>query len=531
MGKNKPENGTGNNQKPKQFKQNGVPVFHSPLNDCIAPPDKKSNCTWSRNKEQANPHTTQDWRRTEKILPDALHAIGNTPLIKLGKIPQAEGLKCNLYVKCEFFNPGGSIKDRIAYRIVEDAEKQGLLKPGSTIIEPSSGNTGIGLALAAAVKGYRCVIVMSEKMSNEKVSVLKALGAEIIRTPVDADSTSPDGMFGMTYKLKREIPNSVILDQYSNPGNPLAHYDTTAEEIYEQCDKKVDMIVVGAGTGGTICGIGRKIKEISPETRVVGVDPEGSILAVPDTLNQTDVSFYEVEGIGYDFIPTVLDRSVVDLWIKTVDQDSLPMARRLIREEGLLCGSSSGAAVWAAVQAAKDLKEGTNVVVILPDSIRNYITKFVSDQWMEARGFLPCVNTENHWWWNLGVDKLSLQPLDPALPNMVCFRAMQFMKKFGGDQLPVVDDKGGIVGVVTMQRLLAAFNSKTVDENDPIEKIMARVYPRLYKGASLGLISRVLETEQYVLLIEEGQGSVAEKPVGIVTAVDLLQFTLKPPAK
>lgn len=368
----------------KRFKTNLT--FWSPLNDSFGLPDKKSKCTWSRNcNKETTPHSIHDWKRTTKILPNVLAAIGNTPLIKLNKIPKAAGLKCNVYAKCEFFNPGGSVKDRIGYRLVEDAEQQGILKPGYTIIEPTSGNTGIGIALAAAVKGYRCVIVMSEKMSNEKVSVLTALGAEIVRTPVTADSDSADGMFGVTHKLKKEIPNSVILDQYSNPANPLAHYDTTAEEIYDQCDNKVDMIVIGAGTGGTVAGIGRKFKEISPDTVIVGVDPQGSILALPEKLNDTDVTFYEVEGIGYDFLPTVLDRSVVDVWVKTNDKESLPMARRLIREEGLLVGSSSGAAVHAMIEVAKDLKEDQNVVVILPDSIRNYITKFISDQWMEAR--------------------------------------------------------------------------------------------------------------------------------------------------
>ncbi|XP_045480758.1 cystathionine beta-synthase-like [Harmonia axyridis] len=191
-------------------------------------------------------------------------------------------LEYELLAKCEYFNPGGSVKDRIAHRIVEDAEKAGILKPGATIIEPTSGNTGIGLALAAAVKGYRCVIVISEKMSNEKVDVLKALGAEVVRTPISASSDSPEGLFGVTNRLKNEIPNSIILDQYSNPGNPLAYYDTTAEEILDQCDSKIDMIVLGTGTGGTMTGIGRKIEEKSPNTIVVGVDPEGSILALPE---------------------------------------------------------------------------------------------------------------------------------------------------------------------------------------------------------------------------------------------------------
>lgn len=232
------------------------------------------------------------------------------------------------------------MKDRIGYRMVLDAEEKGLLIPHkSTIIEPTSGNTGIGLAMAAAVRGYRCIIVMPEKNSDEKNNTLKALGAEIIRTRTEAKFDDPDSLVAVAQRLQKEIPDSVILNQYTNASNPLAHYDGTASEILYQLDGKIDMIVCGAGTGGTVAGIGRKIKEKCPSCVVVGVDPEGSILAEPDSLNKSDfVGIYEVEGIGYDFIPTVLDRKVVDKWVKVNDALALPMARRLISEEGLLCG-------------------------------------------------------------------------------------------------------------------------------------------------------------------------------------------------
>ncbi|XP_056639619.1 cystathionine beta-synthase [Diorhabda sublineata] len=501
-------------------------TFSSPLNDNFNPPDKKSSCTWHKNVDRTTtPHTVHDWRRTSKILPNALAAIGNTPMIKLNRIPQAEGLKCDLYVKCEFFNPGGSVKDRIGMRLIEDAEKQGILKPGSTIIEPSSGNTGIGLALAAAIKGYRCIIVMSEKMSNEKVSVLSALGTEIVRTPVNADSNSAEGMFGMTHKLRKEIPNSVILDQYSNPANPLAHYDTTAEEIYDQCDKEVDMIVMGAGTGGTVAGVGRKFKEISPQTKIVAADPVGSILALPESLNETDAGFYEVEGIGYDFVPTVLDRDVVDIWIKTTDEESLPMARRLIQEEGLLVGSSSGAAVAAAVRAAKHLEAGKKVVVVLPDSIRNYITKFVSDQWMEARNLRMPKNTMNHWWWNDPVTKLNLNKLLLATVGMKCEKVLSMIKKAGIDQIPIVDSTGSMVGMLTLQNLMQGLLSGKVKPEGSIERCLVRIYPKVQKSANLGVVSRILERESYVLVLDS-KGT-KEEPIGIVTAIDLLQYTQK----
>lgn len=281
-----------------------------------------------------------------------------------------------IVVKCEFFNAGGSVKDRIGKRMIEEAEKSGKLKPGYTIIEPTSGNTGIGLALAAAVKGYRAIITMPEKMSQEKVDVLRALGAEIIRTPTEAAFDSPESHISVALRLNKQIPNSVILDQYANPYNPIAHYDTTAEEILKSCGGKIDMFVAGAGTGGTISGVARKLKEKCPDCVIVGVDPHGSILAEPEELNKIEGS-YKVEGIGYDFIPRVLDRTVVDKWYKSDDLNSFTYSRRLIREEGILCGGSSGSAMWAAIEAAKSLKKGQRCVVLLADSVRNYMSKFL----------------------------------------------------------------------------------------------------------------------------------------------------------
>lgn len=277
---------------------------------------------------------------------------------------------------------GGSVKDRIGRRMIEDAERAGRIKPGDTLIEPTSGNTGIGLALTAALKGYRCIITLPEKMSQEKVDVLKALGAEIIRTPTEAAWDSPESHIGVAKRLNKEIPNSHILDQYGNPSNPLAHYDGTAEELWEQCEGKIDMVVLTAGTGGTLSGIARKLKERNPAIQVVGVDPRGSILAEPDSLNEEKrLQSYAVEGIGYDFIPAVLDRELVDFWVKTDDRESFIYARRLIREEGMLCGGSAGAAMAGAVQAAKRLKPGQRCVVLLADGVRNYMSKFLSDEW------------------------------------------------------------------------------------------------------------------------------------------------------
>jgi len=302
-------------------------------------------------------------------------------MVRLNRIPQSEGLECEIVVKCEFFNAGGSVKDRIGKNMILGAEKRGQIKKGDTLIEPTSGNTGIGLALTAAVLGYKMIITLPEKMSQEKVSVLHALGAEVIRTPTEAKWDSPISHIGVAKKKNLEIKDSHILDQYENDDNPGAHYDYTAEEILKQCDGKVDVVVITAGTGGTLTGISKKLKEKLKNVKVVAVDPVGSLLADPE---HDEVGSYQVEGIGYDFVPKVCHRDLVDKWIKTKDTESFVMARRLIKEEGILCGGSSGAAVWAAIQACKELKvtKDQRVVVILPDSVRNYMTKFLSDDWM-----------------------------------------------------------------------------------------------------------------------------------------------------
>jgi len=310
-----------------------------------------------------------------------LEAIGRTPLVRVNRM--AKHLPCQVWAKCEFLNPGGSVKDRIGYNMVRVAEEQGRIRPGDTLIEPTSGNTGIGIALAGAVKGYRVIITMPEKMSREKQVVLEALGAEIIRTPTEAPSHAPESHIGVALKLQKEIPNAHILDQYANAANPNAHYHGTGLEILEDLNGQVDMAVISAGTGGTITGVARRLKERNPNCLIVGVDPVGSILAGGDF-----VGSYLVEGIGYDFIPEVLDRSLIDIWVKTEDKESFLMSRRLIREEGLLVGGSSGATMFGALQEATRLKAGQNCVVLLSDGVRNYMTKFIEDAWMKKNGFM-----------------------------------------------------------------------------------------------------------------------------------------------
>uniref|UniRef100_A0A8C9UE82 Cystathionine beta-synthase n=1 Tax=Serinus canaria TaxID=9135 RepID=A0A8C9UE82_SERCA len=466
-------------------------------------PNLPSKCTWTATTSASkSPHSCVPLTEEKKILPNILKKIGHTPMVQINKIGKSYGLKCELLAKCEYFNAGGSVKDRISLRMVEDAERAGIIKPGDTLIEPTSGNTGIGLALVAALKGYRCIIVLPEKMSMEKVDILKALGAEIIRTPCTRFD-APESNVRVAWKLKNEIPNSHILDQYRNPSNPLAHYDTTAEEILEQCEGKVHMVVIGSGTGGTITGVARKLKEKCPECKIIGVDPDGSIVALPSEMNKSNTTTIEVEGIGHDFIPTVLDRSVVDQWYKSNDRDSFLMSRRLIREEGLLCGGSSGSAMSVAVRAARDLQEGQRCVVILPDSVRNYMSKFVSDQWMIKNGFLNDTQEHKPWWWNIKVQKLNLSAPLILLPEVSCQKAIEILQEKGCDQAPVVAESGLILGMVTLSNTLSSVLDGNVEFSDPVTKVTYDQFSKISPEDSLGKLSCLLENDHFAIVVHE----------------------------
>ncbi|XP_064618361.1 cystathionine beta-synthase-like isoform X2 [Liolophura sinensis] len=515
---------------------NGSGPVTSPFRDWKRP-DLVSRCTYHQSKtKQDSPHSQIKNGECPSILPNILYNIGNTPLVRINRITQKEGIECDLLAKCEFFNAGGSVKDRIGLRMIEDAEKMGALKQGDVIIEPTSGNTGIGIALGAAVKGYRCIIVMPEKMSMEKVDVLRALGAEIVRTPTSAAFDSPESHIGVARRLMEEIPNSHILDQYRNASNPLAHYDGTAEEILKACDGQVDMVVMGAGTGGTLTGVARKVKEACPNCKIIGVDPMGSLLAEPDSLNISDTSFYEVEGIGYDFVPTVLDRSLVDKWYKSVDKESFVMARRLMREEGLLCGGSSGTAMANALKAVRDfnLKSGQKCVVILPDSVRNYMTKFLSDDWMSQRGFIKIdenIEESQAWWWNLKVSALRLLAPLTVRPGVTIQETLDLLNKEGFDQVPVVDESGTVQGMVTVSNMMAQIVKNKVRGSDPVSKVTYKQFKQISMDTSLGHLSRLLDTDHFVLVVHDqrqysGHGNEARKTMifGIATRIDLVNF-------
>lgn len=459
-----------------------------------------------------DPHHHRKREQRPKILQSVLQFVGETPCIRINKIGLGAGLECELVAKCEFYSAGGSVKDRIGLRMVQEAQDSGRIQPGDTLIEPTSGNTGIGLALASALMGYHAIITLPEKMSQEKVDVLKALGAEIIRTPTEAAHDSPESHIGVAAKLQRELPNAHILDQYKNPNNPLVHYDTTAEEIWESCEGKVDMIVCSTGTGGTLTGVARRLKELNPAITVVAVDPKGSILAEPEGLNdEKRLQGYQTEGIGYDFIPTVLDRGLVDKWVKTDDDASFAMSRRLIREEGLLCGGSSGSAMCGALEAARGLKAGQRCVVILPDGVRNYMSKFLRDSWMQSNGFAvdptpsygdPRGGGVTPWWAARTVSDLAFSHPCTASPTLSVKEAIALLNTLGIDQLPIVGEDNSILGVVTEGNLSARVLAAKTKPTDPVSSVLFKGFRKVAVSTPLSQLAKVFDSEPFAVVLQ-----------------------------
>lgn len=495
---------------------------------------------------------------------DVLDLVGETPLLKLNKLPQQLNIKPQIYCKLELYNPGGSTKDRIAKWMIEDAEKKGLIHPSkTTLIEGTSGNTGIGLALIGAIKGYRVIITLPEKMSNEKVSVLKALGAEIIRTPTEAAWDSPESHLGVAKKLNEEIPNSIILNQYTNPNNTLAHFEGTGTEIHKQLEAlnlfdNLHGVVAGAGTGGTITGIAKYLKQVNENIKIIGADPEGSILALPESLNKTQLASYKVEGIGYDFIPKVLERSYIDEWFKTTDKPSFKYARQIISEEGMLVGGSSGSSFQALVEyceAHPELTEDDVLVVIFPDSIRSYLTKFVDDEWLKQNDlwddeFEAITAKKNHGSEKSSVDTfkgatvrdLKLKPVVSVREDASFSSVVAILKDNGFDQLPVLSKEGGkLIGLVTLSKLLKELSlsngiPKTIEGNfvdfrklNNFDEISS--YNQIKKGKKKYLtvsldtplkeLNTFFEKNSSAIITEENL-----KPVHIVTKMDLLSFLI-----
>ncbi|KAI9927345.1 hypothetical protein ASPWEDRAFT_43762 [Aspergillus wentii DTO 134E9] len=519
---------------------------------------------------------------TPAIPPVALDTItqyiGNTPLVRLNRLPQSLGIDATVYAKLEYFNAGGSVKDRIALRMIEEAERSGRIKPGDTLIEPTSGNTGIGLALVAAVKGYKTIITLPEKMSAEKVSVLRALNATIIRTPNEAAYDSPESHIGVAKRLEKELPNAHILDQYGNENNPLAHEFGTAEEIWTQTKGQIKAIVAGAGTGGTITGLARGLKKHNPDVQVIAADPHGSILALPASLNDEHVDEpYKVEGIGYDFIPQVLDQHVVDKWYKTGDKESFQFSRRLIAEEGLLVGGSSGSAISALAQAAQDHCFGKDdiVVVVLPDSIRSYLTKFADDDWLAANDLLPSLSAEaaplsptlqpqgqRDEFAGSKVKSLRLKPVTTIRSDYPCEKAIEIMREKGFDQLPVLALSGKkLVGLVTLGNILSRLTHGRATGKSPVAEVMfdfskisevvtdprdlslassesdgkpggtdilrsqtkGRKFIEITMNTPLSVLNRFFEWNSAAVVTERDEHGVV-KPLAVATKVDLLTW-------
>ena len=482
-----------------------------------------NECTWKPGMSlEGCPHTLEK-REPKKVMDSILDAVGNTPLVRLNNLTKAEGIEAEVLVKCEYLNPGGSVKDRIGRRMVLDAEKQGRIKNGDILIEPTSGNTGIGMAMAAAARGYKMIITLPEKMSKEKENTLKALGAEIVRTPTEYLCDHIDSHIGVAMRLNASLENSHILDQYANPSNPLAHYEGTAQEIWDATDGQIDAVVLTAGTGGTITGIARFFKDKNPDIEIIGVDPHGSLLAEPAELNSQLVP-YHVEGVGYDFIPRVLDRTVVDRWVKSGDQDSLTWARRAIKEEGLLIGSSCGSAIWAAIEEAKKLGKGKRVVTVLPDSIRNYMTKFLSDDWMYENGFIseealvdnymPKLVPNTTWGQEYKVSDLDLHDTVTIKDGATVKETITKMQNLSFNQLPVADEEGKIVGVVSTETLIDQLHKSKIGLTDELGKAVNKNFRKISSGTPLFELGRVFARTSYVIVDEKY----------IVTHADYLTF-------
>jgi len=445
-----------------------------------------------------------------------LDLVGNTPLVRLSKV--TEGLRPLILAKLEQLNPGGSVKDRIGLSMLEDAERRGLLRPGGTVVEPTSGNTGHGLAMAAAIKGYKMIFVMPDKMSAEKIALLRAYGAEVVICPTNVERESPQSYYSVADRLTREVPGAFQPNQYFNPRNPESHYQTTGPEIWRQTDGRITTFVAGVGTGGTISGVGKYLKEQNPAVRVIGADPEGSIYS-------GDIAPYKVEGVGEDFWPGTFDRDIVDEFIQVTDRESFVAARKLARQEGILVGGSAGLALHAAIQVAVDSKPDDVIVVLLPDTGRNYLSKFFSDEWMRQNGYLQRL-----------VPARVREVIDShsdGVPELVSVgagrsvgEAIDLMQQYGISQLLVTENGsaagGGVVGSIQERTLLDRIYRDPAVVTTSVSTAMDPPFARVAAGAPIEEAFEALLGGEPALMIVDG-----DLPVGVITRSDLLEFVAR----